>query len=193
MWETAKQTKRGFFSACWSVNYPLKVCPPIAARIHLDRLRSRCPGASQMMYLGQQYRALRTIFSEESRLAGCSVPSAHTGTELEKSHSSVQNACSQCPIFMINRHHTHPTRDTAPFARFPCLCVQKDLPLLLTTYSVEKCNLSYRDNNKVISLSGGKGQLIFPKNGNRNVYTCRKSRKDTRLNNKSWNKHLPSN
>lgn len=54
-------------------------------RIQMDRLRSRCPGASQMMYLGQRYNPLRTVFvfGEESRLAGCSVPSAHTGPELE--------------------------------------------------------------------------------------------------------------
>ncbi len=51
----------------------------------MDRLRSGRPGVSQMMYLGQRYSPLRTVFvfSEKSRLAGCSVPSAHTVTELE--------------------------------------------------------------------------------------------------------------
>lgn len=57
----------------------------IAAQIQTDGLRSMCPAVSQMMYLGQRYSPLRTVFvfSEESRLAGCSVPSALAVTELE--------------------------------------------------------------------------------------------------------------
>lgn len=48
----------------------------------MDRIWSRCPGESQMMYLGQWYNPLKTVlvFSKESRFA---VPSAQAVTELE--------------------------------------------------------------------------------------------------------------
>ena len=44
-----------------------------------------CPAISQMMYLAQWYSPLRTVFvfTEELRLARCSVPAALTVTELE--------------------------------------------------------------------------------------------------------------
>lgn len=73
------------FSASWSISTFLKVYLLIVARLRVDRLRSRCPGASQMMYLGQCYSSLKTVFvfNEELRLAGRSVLSAHTKTKLE--------------------------------------------------------------------------------------------------------------